>query len=289
MSHATRILYTTACAVTAAVCLATRAMSDDALRAETASPDPQIVQQNASSDNIDVADFADKPISAGGTSVVPSHGLTPQAHPQNANADSAKPLTADGGVLATVARQVNNGGVVSPHLLRSAQPTPANFQALKKAGVKTIINLRDGQQDIDYERGIVEKLGMRYVSIPMSSFKPVKQAQVQSFLNIVSDPRFTPALVHCRQGEDRTGTMCAMYRMEKQGWTGPQAYKEMIGYGFHPEFVMLDQAIVDASKSTAEPLPMPSFSDMTVDIKSRIGRFYNSLNTSRWSGFNTNF
>ncbi len=33
------------------------------------------------------------------------------------------------------------------------------------------------------------------------------------FLRIVTDPKRVPVLVHCQAGADRTGTMCAVYRI----------------------------------------------------------------------------
>ena len=183
-----------------------------------------------------------------------------------------------------------NAGIVSPQLLRSAQPTSAQFAALKKAGVKTIINLRDGPQDIESERAIVEQLGMHYVSIPMSSFKPVRQSSVQAFLKTVEDPKNQPALVHCRDGQDRTGTLVAIYRMRNEGWTCRAAYQEMLNYGFHPELVTLDQAVVDVSKGTGEPIMMPTFTEMANDVQRRFDNFYQrNFSSSRMNGFNTNF
>ena len=62
-----------------------------------------------------------------------------------------------------------------------------------------------------------------------------EQRQVVRFLTIVTDPKKTPVLVHCRHGADRTGTMCAVYRIVVQGWTKEEAIKEMTdgGFGFH--------------------------------------------------------
>ena len=41
--------------------------------------------------------------------------------------------------------------------------------------------------------------------------------------------------VHCQHGSDRTGTMCALYRIAVCGWTKEDALKEMQegGFGFH--------------------------------------------------------
>jgi hypothetical protein len=58
---------------------------------------------------------------------------------------------------------------------------------------------------------------------------------VVRFLRIVINPGRTPVLVHCQHGADRTGTMCAIYRVAVQGWTKEEAIREMAegGFGFH--------------------------------------------------------
>jgi hypothetical protein len=38
--------------------------------------------------------------------------------------------------------------------------------------------------------------------------------------------------VHCRLGDDRAGMTIAAYRMAEQGWSAPEAMKEMQAYGF---------------------------------------------------------
>ena len=51
--------------------------------------------------------------------------------------------------------------------------------------------------------------------------------------------------VHCQHGADRTGVMCAAYRVVVDGWTKQQAIDEMTqgGFNFHsvwsnlPEFI----------------------------------------------------
>jgi protein tyrosine phosphatase len=51
----------------------------------------------------------------------------------------------------------------------------------------------------------------------------------------VTDPKRVPVLVHCQHGADRTGTMCALYRIAVQGWSKEEALREMQagGFGFH--------------------------------------------------------
>ena len=56
------------------------------------------------------------------------------------------------------------------------------------------------------------------------------------FLKAATDTNNWPVFVHCQRGSDRTGTMCAMYRIVICGWTKEQALSEMKhgGFGFNP-------------------------------------------------------
>ena len=60
-------------------------------------------------------------------------------------------------------------------------------------------------------------------------------SDVVHFLRIVTDENRRPVFVHCMHGADRTGTMCAAYRVAVDGWTKRQAIDEMTqgGFGFH--------------------------------------------------------
>ena len=55
------------------------------------------------------------------------------------------------------------------------------------------------------------------------------------FLKVATDPKRQPVFVHCQHGADRTGTMCAIYRLVEQGWSKDEAIREITdgGYGFH--------------------------------------------------------
>jgi len=68
----------------------------------------------------------------------------------------------------------------------------------------------------------------------MKTWHP-EDEEVVRFLKIVSDPNRTPAFVHCQRGADRTGTMCAIYRIAVQGWGREEAIEEMTkgGFGFY--------------------------------------------------------
>ena len=120
---------------------------------------------------------------------------------------------------------------VSATLYRSAQPASAQgMRSLKEKGVATIVNLRSFHSD----REEIGETELVYEHIYMKAWHPERK-EIVRFLQIVTDPRRTPVLVHCQHGADRTGTMCAWYRVAVQGWTKDEAIREMTqgGFGFH--------------------------------------------------------
>jgi protein tyrosine phosphatase len=75
---------------------------------------------------------------------------------------------------------------------------------------------------------------LAYEHIYMKAWHPEEDDAVR-FLQIVANPRRDPVLVHCQHGADRTGTMCALYRVAVQGWSKKEAVEEMSQgeFGFH--------------------------------------------------------
>ncbi len=119
---------------------------------------------------------------------------------------------------------------ISDSLYRAAQPSAEGMRNLKARGIVTIVNLRSFRSD----RGLIKETGLAYEHIHMKAWHPAEEDAVR-VLQIVTSPGRTPVLVHCQHGADRTGTMCALYRVEVQGWTKEEALKEMTegGFGFH--------------------------------------------------------
>jgi protein tyrosine phosphatase (PTP) superfamily phosphohydrolase (DUF442 family) len=133
----------------------------------------------------------------------------------------AQSITVDG---------VPNLHQVSTNLYRSAQPTAQGIYNLKQIGIKTIVNLRSFHSDRD-EIGSID---IGYEHIYMKAWHP-EQEEIIRFLKIVTNPNQSPVLVHCQHGADRTGTMCALYRIVVQDWSKEEAIREMTegGFGFH--------------------------------------------------------
>lgn len=119
---------------------------------------------------------------------------------------------------------------VSEDLYRGAQPTLTGVRQLKKMGIKTIINLRSFHSDRDE----IDNVEIGYEHIYMKAWHPEEKEIIQ-FLKIVTDKTKTPVFVHCQHGADRTGLMCAIYRVIICEWSKEAATEEMIygGYGFH--------------------------------------------------------
>lgn len=122
---------------------------------------------------------------------------------------------------------IDNAARVTPRILRGAQPTREGFAALKRMGVRTIINLREEHS----EEPEVTALGFKHISIPMRAdafgSRAPTDRQIRTFLDAVSDPENQPVYFHCKKGRDRTGTMAAIYRMEVDGWSNGEALAEM--------------------------------------------------------------
>ena len=134
---------------------------------------------------------------------------------------------------------------VDAKLYRSAQPTAEGMTNLVALGVKTVVNLRDNHSDSD-EIGDLPLVARR---IEIFTGNP-KVEQIKAFLAIVDDTNAVPVLVHCQHGADRTGTMCALYRVLRQGWKVEDAIAEMKdgGYGYHSIWFHLPRFIRKTAK-----------------------------------------
>ena len=139
----------------------------------------------------------------------------------NLPAHWAKPIQIEG---------VPNLHKVSDTLYRSAQPSAEGMKNLKAIGIETVVNLRSFHSDRDE----IGDTGLTYEHIHMKAWHGEEEDAVR-FLQIVTNPKRSPVLVHCQHGADRTGTMCALYRVAVQGWSKEEALKEIIqgGFGFH--------------------------------------------------------
>lgn len=134
--------------------------------------------------------------------------------------------------------------MVGVELWRGGQPQSDGFIQLKGKGIKTIVNLREEPAAVATERAIVQELGMEFVSIPLRPFDIPEDRKIDHFLDLMKDAKQHSVFVHCLHGMDRTGLMCAVYRMSAHDWTFQDSYEEMIKFGFHEAFHNLRGIVV---------------------------------------------
>jgi tyrosine-protein phosphatase SIW14 len=127
--------------------------------------------------------------------------------------------------------KIKNFGQMDERFFRGGQPKERDYQTLVDLGITTIIDLRDDPEE--YEKPLVESLGMKYVNIPMVAKKyPTAQA-ITTFLKLVENPTTGKFYVHCAGGRHRTGAVGAVYRYQYYNWNFDQVYKEMKNYDFY--------------------------------------------------------
>lgn len=120
--------------------------------------------------------------------------------------------------------------VDSHHLYRGGQPSEEGLRLLADRGIKTIIDLRT---DCDQKKITQATEGkVRVVHIPFNPYRPSVE-MLKKFIEIMSEEGSNPVFIHCFHGADRTGMMCAVYRVVFHGWNKRDAIREMKKFGSH--------------------------------------------------------
>lgn len=142
---------------------------------------------------------------------------------------------------------LRNFRVVEPGTLyRSGQLTPAGLErVLHDYRIKTVVTLRTTRDPHvpppdTWEAEVCDRYGAKHVRIVPRVWSPDEKGGVpaedgiREFLRLMDDSANHPVLVHCFAGIHRTGTMCAIYRMEYDRWTVDQSLAEMHAFGYDP-------------------------------------------------------
>ena len=167
------------------------------------------------------------PVVLAASLLFPTFAQTPAATsaPASATALHAEKISLNG---------ISNAGKISAALFRGAQPSLESLAGLQSLGVTTIVDLRrEDSEQIAKERRRAEKLGMRFIHIPVGGFATPTTDQMAEFLALFRETPAPRVFVHCQYGRDRTGVFVAAYRIAIEHWTAEQAHDEMQEFGFH--------------------------------------------------------
>ncbi|MCH9620899.1 MAG: hypothetical protein S4CHLAM20_03070 [Chlamydiia bacterium] len=125
----------------------------------------------------------------------------------------------------------NYSPVKDQRLYRGGQPTLYGLEELKKKGIGVIVNLRARNSDTRKLARLTQG-EMACIHVPIYPFHPTDTAVIKFLKIFIKEPNL-PVYVHCFHGADRTGLVCAMYRIVFEGWDKARAITEMREKGFH--------------------------------------------------------
>ncbi len=128
---------------------------------------------------------------------------------------------------------VHNYHQVDAHVSRGAQPGVDGLRALAANGVKTDLDLREPSERTGKEKKEAESLGLKYINIPMNGLRAPTAGEMEKALATLNDSSAWPVFVHCKYGDDRTGSVIACYRMQHDGWDNHKAFAEARRIGMH--------------------------------------------------------
>ena len=93
------------------------------------------------------------------------------------------------------------------------------------------INLRSSDDKATAEKIEVERIGMRYLNIPLERLGKPSDKQIKQILSLINEQENQPVFIHCHKGQDRTGTVIAIYRITNDKWSSEEAVSEAEKYG----------------------------------------------------------
>lgn len=122
-------------------------------------------------------------------------------------------LTLDGRLATVTPNQVYQSAAYAPEDL---------VATCQQYDIKTVIDLRDTKlEDVAAAASAARKHDINHVHLATESHPTI--ASTRAFLDAMATAE-RPVLVHCEHGEGRSVMLCAIYRIEAEGWTNEQAF-----------------------------------------------------------------
>ena len=97
---------------------------------------------------------------------------------------------------------IPNARVTKNGLLVGGQPSSDQLKAIEEAGYRTVISLRaESESGDEGEQATVERLGMKFVSIPVPGPAGLTEANARALGKAIGEQDALPAVVHCKSGQ----------------------------------------------------------------------------------------
>lgn len=142
-------------------------------------------------------------------------------------------------------------------LLRGGAPTAEGLDCLKTLGVTDVVDLRDEGEGPDEAAAAAER-GLAYHRFPMGASGPAarkdacaglkpssverNRSSADAALEFIRGRLKSPVpgkiFIHCTHGQDRTGLLLGVYRMQADRYSKEEAAAEMRGYRYTPYCVL---------------------------------------------------
>ena len=177
---------------------------------------------------------------------VAAAGCAADASPSEADAD----VTAADEAALKSQEPLPNFREVSPGLYRGGHPNTQGIQQLKDKGISVIVDL-EVADIIEATPGVIAQelrdaraAGITVVRFPMSAFEPAlsdrfDKQMTAALAELAKASPSNRTYVHCRHGQDRTGLVVGLHRVENEHVPAAKAYEEMTSLGFHTYFIGL--------------------------------------------------
>jgi len=105
---------------------------------------------------------------------------------------------------------IPNARVTKTGLLVGGQPSLDQLKAIAQAGYHTVITLRtDMEQGDEGEEATVERLGMKFVSIPVAGPAGLTEDNARRLAKALEAQDALPAVLHCKSGQ-RVGALLGL-------------------------------------------------------------------------------
>lgn len=117
---------------------------------------------------------------------------------------------------------------LTEHIATSGQPGEAQLADVAQAGFQVVINLALAGMDYSLpdEAGVVRRLGMEYIHIPVNWNEPTRR-NLEDFFVAMDANQGVRTYVHCAANM-RVSVFMALYRIKRLGWQPEQAFNEML-------------------------------------------------------------